>query len=249
MAAEMNSIGIEDNLDRARIKKLLLIGLFGCVLTGIGDFLLGYAVPVEVGGGIFDQMLATAPNIPDSRLVAGALLGMFGLFIEGLGFFGIFRLMADGAPRLAHVFRAGIFFYIWLAPVACHMNVGILNIAYKYLYAADPAAAHAVVAVLYPTLCVPAYVLLAVGWIPMMVAQFKAFGIGRTPCPARAKWLIMPAGAIPTLVVAFLIGPETALGGGIGTMFLSIGNAVVFAGLLAMLPSEERFEEFRRSLG
>ena len=38
----MNTIGINHNLDRPRIRKLLIIGLFASVLTGIGDFLLGY---------------------------------------------------------------------------------------------------------------------------------------------------------------------------------------------------------------
>ena len=45
----MNTIGINHNLDRARIKKLLSIGLFASILTGIGDFLLGYAE--EIPGG------------------------------------------------------------------------------------------------------------------------------------------------------------------------------------------------------
>ena len=37
----MNTIGIDHNLDRARIRKLLAIGLFASVLTGIGAFCLG----------------------------------------------------------------------------------------------------------------------------------------------------------------------------------------------------------------
>ena len=36
----MNAIGIDHNLDRVRIKKLLTIGLFASILTGIGDFIL-----------------------------------------------------------------------------------------------------------------------------------------------------------------------------------------------------------------
>jgi hypothetical protein len=36
----MNTIGIDHNLDRPRIRKLLTMGLFASVLTGIGDFLL-----------------------------------------------------------------------------------------------------------------------------------------------------------------------------------------------------------------
>ena len=50
----MNTIGIDGNLDRARIGKLLAIGLFGCALTGAGDFLLGYAEPAEVAGGALE---------------------------------------------------------------------------------------------------------------------------------------------------------------------------------------------------
>ena len=33
----MNTIGIDHNLDRPRIRKLLTIGLFASVLTGIGS--------------------------------------------------------------------------------------------------------------------------------------------------------------------------------------------------------------------
>ena len=46
-AVRINTIGIDHNLDRARIKKLLTIGLFASILTGIGDFLLGYAEGIQ----------------------------------------------------------------------------------------------------------------------------------------------------------------------------------------------------------
>ena len=68
MAAEMNSIGIDSNLNRARIKKLLTIGFVASVLTGVGDFLLGYGVPVAAEG-LFEGILATAPNLSDTQLV------------------------------------------------------------------------------------------------------------------------------------------------------------------------------------
>ena len=50
------------------------------------------------------------------------------------------------------------------------------------------------------------------------------------------------------LAIAAILGPQSALGEGIGTMFLSFGNAFMFGGLLAALPDEERFETFERSL-
>ena len=58
----MNTIGINHNLDRARIRKLLAIGLFASVMTGIGDFLLGYA-DEQPGVNFAASVMASAPNL------------------------------------------------------------------------------------------------------------------------------------------------------------------------------------------
>ena len=241
----MNTIGIDYNLDRARIRKLLTIGLFASVLTGIGDFLLGYA-DSTAGSSIATSVMASAPNLQDWQMIVGGLLGFFGIFLEGLAYFAVYRLMADAEPKYAHLYRAGIFGYIWLAPVGCHMNVGLLNLAYKYLLQADDALAAKAANLLFFGFDLPVYLLLILFWLPMMIIQFKAFSKGLTPYPKKARWFCVLIGAVPALVVSVILGPETALGAGIGTMFLSFGNAFTFGGLLLTLPSEERFEQFRK---
>lgn len=85
----MNTIGINHNLDRPRIRKLLSIGLFGSVLTGIGDFLVGFG-DETAATGLAEALLSSAPNMTDAQLIWGGLLGAFGLFLEGLAFFGLF---------------------------------------------------------------------------------------------------------------------------------------------------------------
>ena len=241
----MNTIGITHNLDRARIKKLLSIGLFASILTGIGDFLLGYAENTA-GVSLATSVMASAPNLADWQMIVGGLLGFFGIFLEGLSCFAVYRLMADAAPKYAHLYRAGIFGYIWLAPVGCHLNMGILNLAYKYLLQADETLAAKAADPLFFGFSVPVYMLLIFFWLPMMIVQFKAFSEGLTPYPKKAKWFCVLIGAIPALVLSVILGPDTALAAGIGTMFLSFGNAFMFGGLLAVLPSQERFEEFER---
>ena len=243
----MNTIGINHNLDRARIKKLLTIGLFASILTGIGDFLLGYAQSAA-GGSLATSVMASAPNLADWQLIAGSLLGFIGIFLEGLACFAVYRLMADAAPGYAHLYRAGIFGYIWLAPVGCHMNVGVLNLAYKYLLQVDAALAAKAADLLFYGFSEPIYLLLIVFWLPMMIVQFMAFSKGMTPYPGKAKWFCVPIGAVPALFLSLILGPGTALGAGIGTMFLSFGNAFMFGGLLATLPDAERFEAFGKTL-
>ncbi len=239
----MNTIGINHNLDRPRIRKLLSIGLFSAVLTGIGDFLLGYG-DSTAGGSLAASVMASAPNLADWQMITGSLLGFFGIFLEGLACFAVYRLMADAAPRYAHLYRAGIFGYIWLAPVGCHLNVGVLNLAYKYLLQADEALVAKAADLLFFGFSLPIYLLLVIFWLPMMIIQFRAFAKGLTPYPKKAKWFCVPIGAVPALLLAVILGPNTALGAGIGTMFLSFGNAFMFGGLLATLPGQERFGEF-----
>ncbi len=243
----MSTIGIDHNLDRPRIRKLLTIGLFAAVLTGIGDFLLGYGESTA-GSSIATSVMASAPNLTDWQMIAGSLLGFFGIFLEGLACFAVYRLMADAAPKYAHLYRAGIFGYIWLAPVGCHLNMGILNLAYKYLLQADEALAVKAANLLFFGFSQPVYLLLVIFWLPMMIIQFKAFSKELTPYPKKAKWFCVLIGAIPALVLSVILGPGTALGAGIGTMFLSFGNAFMFGGLLATLPDPAQFAAFESSL-
>ncbi|MBO5520417.1 MAG: hypothetical protein J5973_01920, partial [Eubacterium sp.] len=66
-----------------------------------------------------------------------------------------------------------------------------------------------------------------------------------TPYPRKAKWFCVPIGAVPALLLAVILCPNTALGAGIGTMFLSFGNAFMFSGLLTTLPDQETFDKFQ----
>ena len=242
----MNTIGIDNNLNRVRIRKLLAMGLFASVFTGIGDFLLGYAEEIPTTT-IAASIMAGAPNLADWQIIAGGLLGAFGIFLEGLAFFAISRLMAYAAPKYARIYRAGIFGYIWLAPVGTHMNIGILNLVYKYMLMEDEALANKVAGLLFYGFGMPVYQLLILCWLPMMVIQFMAFAKGLTPYPKTAKWFCVPIGAIPALILAAVLGPQSALGAGIGTMFLSFGNAFTFGGLLATLPDQATFDRFQES--
>ena len=133
------------------------------------------------------------------------------------------------------------------APVGCHMNAGLMNYAYKRMLFLDTAVASEAANVMIRAFCVPLWVLLIAFWLPGMITQFKAFARGYTPYPASAKWFSVLVGMWPALIIAAIVGPGSALGGGIGTMFLSFGNAFTFGGLLATLPDQEAFDRFQES--
>lgn len=88
-----NDIGISHTPDLPRIKKLLSIGLFASVLHLVGDMILGWGTENETLTG-FARMLSAYTDTSDGGIFAAALLGLFAMSLEGLCYFGIYRLIA-----------------------------------------------------------------------------------------------------------------------------------------------------------
>ena len=90
------------------------------MLTFIGDMLLGWGVEDETLSGL-TRMFSAYTDISDLGIFLAAILGLFGIAIEGLCYFGIYRLMAERAPKYAHRYRAGIFGYMnfWTMRLPC----------------------------------------------------------------------------------------------------------------------------------
>ena len=72
-----NDIGIDSSLDWNRIRKLFIIGLFGGIMTFVGDWLLGYGVYDESLSGldlIGWNIVLVCISRTDRHFTGGALL-------------------------------------------------------------------------------------------------------------------------------------------------------------------------------
>jgi hypothetical protein len=94
----MNTIGIDHNLDCPRIKKLLMIGLFGALLTLIGDCLIG-AVKFPDVANLIEGYFAIALAMPTWRPILGGLIGFVGICLEFPGLMTICPLIREKMPR------------------------------------------------------------------------------------------------------------------------------------------------------
>ena len=119
---DFDDIGISQQLDWHRIRNLFRLGLFGALLTLIGDLILGWGVEDEKLTGIV-RMLSAYTGTSDGGIFTAALLGLFGITLEGLCYFGIYRLMAARSPEYAHRYRAGIFGYVIFGGCGFHIPV------------------------------------------------------------------------------------------------------------------------------
>ncbi len=223
---DFNDIGISRQLDMPRIKKLLSIGVFASILHFVGDMILGWGVEDEALSGIL-RMISAYTGTSDGGIIAAALLGLFGMVLEGLSFFGIYRMIVPYSPKYAHSYRAGIFGYLIFGACGYHVPVCALVFLTKHGLADGVVLKYAAYFIL------PAFVLFWIFFAVLEIAQIKAFAKGTTLCPKWGWVFSLPVG----MLIAMLPGlcGNLPLFNALACAWIAFGNLWMFGGLLALM--------------
>lgn len=228
---KFNTIGIDDSLDYPRIRKLLSIGAFSALIATIGDMLLGYGRREEGLSGIAG-MFSAYTGASDQRLFVVSLLGLFGMMLEGLCFFGIYRMMAAKSPRHAHNYRTGIFGYVIFGPCGFHVPVCAALFLYKKLQLAGAENIAETMSTYVRYFMLPAFILFWIFFLILEVTQISAFAKGMTPYPRWCLIFSLPVGM--AIAKAFNIFGNQPWVNGIDCAWIHIGCLWTFLGLLFM---------------
>lgn len=223
---DYNDIGISRTLDWQRIKKLLTIGLFGSALHFVGDMILGWGVQDEARSGIL-RILSAYTSTSDGGILAAALLGLFGMTLEGLCFFGVYRLMAERSPKSAHSYRSGIFGYLIFGVCGFHVPTCALVFLAKNGMADELLLQYAACFIL------PAFALFWVFFLVLVITHIKAFAQGNTPYPKWCWIFSMPVGMLIAMLPS--VFGNHAFVNALSCAWIAFGSLWTFAGLLVMM--------------
>lgn len=229
---KFNDIGIESKLDWPRIRKLLLIGLIASCIVFVGDMLLGYGAGDGKLSGL-EGMLSRFIRLSDTRIFGSAILGFIGIPLEGLCYFGIYRLMAEKSPKHAHAYRSGIIGYLIFGACGVHVPCLASVYFYKYMLAVSPDTALEASIRFGAYFLLPGMIFFFLFFLVLCIAQITAFAKGLTPYP-RWCWIFsLPVGMAFALPLNFM--ESSALANGLSAAWISIGNIWMFGGLLFMM--------------
>ena len=217
-------------MSRQKAETYLKIGLFGALLTLIGDLLIG-AARFPDGANVIDGYFAIALDMPAWRPILGGLIGFMGICLEYCGLMTIWPLIREKMPRGGRFYRLSMYVYLAVAGGAVHLPCGAFIWFYRSVAgAAGQAVGHDIALKYLLYFLLPAAAVFAVFFIGASIVQFVAFFKGRTPFP---KWYCV---FNPLLGKAVFNGVRrlgnTALINGIGTSNMSLGAIVMFAALL-----------------
>ena len=227
-----NDIGIGKDLDWGRIRKLFYIGLLAGIMVLIGDMLLGWGVSDENLSGIAKK-LSTYACISDKRIIWSAMLGFIGIPLEGLCYFGIYRLISPYSEKYAHMLRSGIIGYIAFGGCGVHVPCLAVVFYYKQMMRMNPESPVSQTVRFGQLFLLPGIIAFLIFFIVQSVAQITAFAKGLTPYPRWCWIFCLPIGMAVTM--GLKLAGNHAIFNALTAGWISIGNIWMFAGLLLMM--------------
>ncbi|MDO4649738.1 MAG: hypothetical protein Q4B26_13930 [Eubacteriales bacterium] len=238
MDHNFNRIGIEDALDWKRIRKLFIIGFVAALMVLVGDMLLGYGVDDETLSGLersFSRFIARS----DRTLFWSSLLGVIGIPLECLCYFGIYRLMTEHSPGHAHAFRSGIIGCLIFGGCGVHMPCLAIVYVYKHMMEAAPEYAFDTMLQFGMYFLLPGMIMFLISWIVLCTVQISAFVRGYTPYPRWCWVFSLPLPMLVIQIMRLLIGNHAVMYA-ISAGWISVGNLWMFGGLLVMMKKAQK---------
>ena len=224
----MNTLGIDNHLDWPRIRHLFHIGILAGLVALSADIVLGWGAAQEGISGM-DGYFSRYLTVSNGRIFASALLGMIGIPMECLSYFGIYRLMADSAPKHAHAYRAGLFGMLIFGALT-HVLCCAAVFYYRQMYAIDPATAAADTVRFALWFLIPATAIFLIFFFITALVQISAFAKGKTPYPKRC-WVFSLLFGFVLIAAMKLIG-NYPLTNALSTGWISLGSLWMLGGLL-----------------
>ena len=217
-------------MNREKAERYLIIGLFGAMLTLIGDCLIG-AAKFPDGANMIEGYYAIALAMPAWRPILGGMIGFLGICLEFPGLMTICPLIREKMPRGGRFYQLAMYVYLAVGGGAVHLPCGAFLWIYKAVTeAAGQEIGHAIALKYLLYFLMPAAAVFGVFFIGASAVQFIAFISGRTPFP---KWYcvfnLLLAKAVFNSVRQL---GNNALISGIGTSNMSLGAIVMFTALL-----------------
>ena len=225
-----------EEIDWKRIRLILTVGIIASLAVLASDMLLGWGKTRAGAFAGLETMFNKYRTVSTGRCVLSAVLGLIGIPAEGLCYSAVYKLIAVGSKSQASVFRIGVIGNIALGGAAHALCCGAVYF-YSRQYTIDPESAFWEGLQFAAFMLLPALILYAIFLGILIFAQFRAFWREMTPYPKWCAVFSIAAGIIFFAALKSLGGAPLFEGLAAGS--ISLGNLLMFGGLLAMSKKAE----------
>lgn len=221
------------NEDYCKVKKLLLYGMIGAVLTMIGDFLL-LGVDSTGAVGALGQYILAAEKISYTRIGLAGSFGFAGIPVTAFGFYALYELMQDKTNALARIYKASVYGFAAsggaIHIICCYLVTGMKKALET---GTDQESMLSVILAEQGGYLIPCFIIFIAFYLANVITMILCISKGKTPLP-RWMWLINP---FTFKILLNLVGKMStaAFWNGIACSNMSLGALIIFLAWMLVL--------------
>lgn len=221
------------NEDYCKVKKLLLYGMIGAVLTMIGDFLL-LGVDSTGAVGALGQYILAAKKISYTRIGLAGSFGFAGIPLTAFGFYALYELMQDKTSALARIYKASVYGFVAsggaIHIICCYLVTGMKKALET---GTDQESMLSVILAEQDGYLIPCFIIFMAFYLANVITMILGISKGKTPLP-RWMWLINP---FTFKILLNLVGKMStaAFWNGIACSNMSLGALIIFLAWMLVL--------------
>ena len=221
------------NEDYCKVKKLLLYGMIGAVLTMIGDFLL-LGVDSTGAVGALGQYILAAEKISYTRIGLAGSFGFAGIPVTAFGFYALYELMQDKTSALARIYKTSVYGFAAsggaIHIICCYLVTGMKK---ALEIGTDQESMLSVILAEQGGYLIPCFIIFMAFYLANVITMILCISKGKTPLP-RWMWLINP---FTFKILLNLVGKMStaAFWNGIACSNMSLGALIIFLAWMLVL--------------
>ena len=212
--------------DSIKVKKLLLYGMIGAVLTMIGDFLL---LGVDSTGAVdaLGQYILAAEKISYTRIGLAGSFGFAGIPITAFGFYALYELLQDKTSVLARIYKASVYGFVAFGGaihiICCYLVTGMKKALET---GTGQESMLSVILTEQGGYLIPCFIIFMAFYLANVITLILIISKEKTPLP-RWMWLINP---LAFKILLNIIGKMStaAFWNGIACSNMSLGALIIF---------------------
>ena len=221
------------NEDYCKVRKLLLYGMIGAVLTMVGDFLL-LGVDSTGAVGALGQYILAAEEISYTRIGLAGSFGFVGIPVTAFGFYALYDLMQDKTSILARMYKTSVYGYVAFGGaihiICCYLVTGIKKALET---GTGQESMLSVILAEQGGYLIPCFIIFMAFYLANVITMILSISQGKTPLP-RWMWLINP---FAFKILLNLVGKTStaAFWNGIACSNMSLGALIIFLAWMLVL--------------
>lgn len=214
------------NEDYLKVRKLLIYGMIGAILTMIGDFLL-LAVDSAGAVGALGQYILAAERLSYTRIGLAGSFGFAGIPVTAFGFYALYELLQDKTCTLARIYKASIYGFLAFGGaihiICCYLVTGMKKALET---GTDQESMLSVILAEQGGYLIPCFVIFMAFYFANVITLILIIAKGKTLLP-HWMWLINP---FAFKILLNLIGKMStaAFWNGIACSNMSLGALIIF---------------------